>query len=104
MLLPRLLFAVQSSFRGTPKVSSISWIVLPDIQRHHSRSVQLHMVRSSLCADTWSCVSDVAQQWTDVEVIDLPVISRCAFRGRRPKMVSVVEIVQDERSYVDCDS
>jgi len=35
----------------------------------------------------------LAQQWTDVEVIDLPVISRCAFRGRRPKMDPLLYVV-----------
>lgn len=29
-----------------------------------------------------------AQQWTDLEVLDLPECSRGAFRGRRPKIVS----------------
>ncbi|KAI0831158.1 tRNA intron endonuclease [Trametes gibbosa] len=35
----------------------------------------------------------LAQQWTDIEIIDLPECSRCGLRGRRPNTDDVLSVV-----------
>ncbi|KAI0374746.1 hypothetical protein BV20DRAFT_960901 [Pilatotrama ljubarskyi] len=35
----------------------------------------------------------LAQQWNDLEVVELPGCSRCALQGRRPKTEDVLSIV-----------
>ncbi len=39
-------------------------------------------------ANPWSCT---AQQWSEIEVVDLPKCGRCGFRGRRHENVSISE-------------
>ncbi|TFK52347.1 hypothetical protein OE88DRAFT_1657557 [Heliocybe sulcata] len=34
-----------------------------------------------------------AQQWRDLEVIDLPKCSRCGFRGRKPDTNAILSVV-----------
>ncbi|KDQ62759.1 hypothetical protein JAAARDRAFT_470479 [Jaapia argillacea MUCL 33604] len=35
----------------------------------------------------------LAQQWTDLDVVDLPSCSRCGFRGRRPQTEATLSVV-----------
>ncbi|EPQ54676.1 hypothetical protein GLOTRDRAFT_106328 [Gloeophyllum trabeum ATCC 11539] len=35
----------------------------------------------------------LAQQWKDLEVIDLPKCSRCGFRGRKPETDAVLAVI-----------
>ncbi|OSD01654.1 hypothetical protein PYCCODRAFT_1478383 [Trametes coccinea BRFM310] len=35
----------------------------------------------------------LAQQWTDLEVIEIPGCSRCALRGRRPNAEDLLSVV-----------
>ncbi|KAI0709052.1 tRNA intron endonuclease [Earliella scabrosa] len=35
----------------------------------------------------------LAQQWTDLELVELPAAERCAMRGRRPQMDELLSVV-----------
>lgn len=40
-------------------------------------------------------MTPTVQQWSDLEVVDLPKCERCAFRGRRPENVCFFNTVSE---------